>query len=265
MLVINWRKLFLLFSIIFVILPFQNCSKVQLSATDNGDNASLGQNGDGEDGGEHSDANDNLGLKGGHFDFDTASSVYDANEGKTDRHTHEYDNQFDIRYIDLFNILNSNMSTSSFVSLNDRHTKIVDRISPTQEFVITVANAENSKGVILNINGTRISSVDYQNKVDQFLSGDVNALETFTLATLNQFQIEFNSDTISENVLVPIHYACPVQNKLSSSGQYRNGAFIIQIHDKSKVKLDAKMRVATKDGGLRWEAFMFWHRDKNCR
>lgn len=38
------------------------------------------------------------------------------------------------------------------------------RVAPTQEFNITLANAESSPGVLLNINGTLIPVLEYQKK-----------------------------------------------------------------------------------------------------
>ena len=249
------RIAFFVVSSIGLLLFFQNCQKIRVESLDlasvagaqESENAAAGA------GADSTPLDDNLGLKAGHFDFDTASVVYDSNAGTSDRHQHEYDNKFDIRYIDFFNMLDR------------EQTKITSRISPTQEFLITVANAESSPGVLLEINGVTISGVDYQKKVDAFIAGNAAALESFNLGTLNNFKVKFTSDTISEAVLVPIYYKCPIVNKPSSTGQYRNGAFIVQLHDKSAIKLDPVTRVAVKGGGLEWEAFLFWHRDNLCR
>lgn len=257
--VFNVRIAFFIATSFGLLLLFQNCQKIKVESIDlastlgaeDSENGTAGAGtGGGADGG-HLD--DNLGLKGGHFDFDTASAVYDSNDGESDRHQHEYDNKYDIRYVDFFNILDR------------EQTKITSRISPTQEFLITVANAESSPGVLLDINGVTISVVDYQKKVDEFIAGNAAALETFNLGTLKDFKVKFASDTISEQVLVPIYYKCPIENKPSASGQYRNGALVIQLHDKAAIKLDPKTRVAIKGGGLEWEAFLFWHRDSRCR
>ncbi len=229
---------------------FQNCSPVKMTAIDEAASTALGGEGDPT---AADTSRDNLGLKGGHFDFDTSSQIYDFNEGETDRHIHEYDNKFDVRSVDLFNMLDREL------------TKIPANVRPTQEFIITVANAENSQGTLLNINGTLISVVEYQKKVDQYIAGNYSALQTYNLGTLKDFKIEFSSDTISEAILVPIYYKCPIANKPSATGQYRNGALVIELLDKSIAKLNAKTRVATKDGGLLWEAFIFWHRDSKCR
>ncbi len=253
-------KLRILFFVVIsfgLILSFQNCQKVKIesldlaSATSGDDSENTAAGGTATGGAGHLD--DNLGLKAGHFDFDTASKVYDSNEGASDRHIHEYDNKYDVRYVDLFNILDK------------EQTKITSRLLPTQEFIITVANAESSPGVLLEINGTTISVVDYQKKVDAYINGNAAALESFNLGTLTNFVVKFSSDTISEQILVPTYYKCPIANKPSATGQYRNGALVIQLHDKATAKLDAKTRVAIKTGGLKWEAFLFWHRDSKCR
>ncbi len=225
------------FSLVF---NFQNCSPAEFTVDQNVNiksNEPISS--------DETDPND-PGLSGGHFDLDTSHLVYLENKGTTDHHVHEYDDKYQTLQVD-------------FLNMADGFTKLSDVIGANQSFIITVANAELSPGATLEINGSTYSAGDFQKKVDAFLNGQ--ALPQLSLAALTSFKVKFNRDVLSRNGLVPTQTNCVRSNNLGPNGEYRNGALTIQVHDAARVKLDAKTRVATADGGLLWEATVFWHKD----
>jgi hypothetical protein len=235
---------FILYSTLLIFVGFQNCSPAEFMVDPNNKVNNLPPHED--PGGDENDPND-PGISGGHFDFDTSHMVYLASKGTTDHHVHEYDDKYKTTQVDFFNMIDNAFTELSSV------------ISANQNFVITVANAELSPGAMLEINGAIISAVDYQKKVDAFLAGQ--ALSQYSLGSLSSFKVKFNRDVLSQNGLVPTQTGCVRGNDLTANGKYRNGALTIQLHDASKVKLDSKTRVASADGGLLWEATVFWHKD----
>lgn len=190
-----------------------------------------------------------LGLKGGHFDLDTSSQVYQFNQGSTDRHIHEYDDKYNVTKVDFFNLLDSKL------------TQVSDRVAAGQTFYIIVGNAALSPGAILEVNGIDVGVVEYQNRVSRFMAGDVAALQQFSLASLQSFRLKFAKDDLGQGVLVPTQTNCVVNNKPSARNEYRNGALVVQILDSQKIGISPDTRTALPTGGLLWEASIFWHKD----
>lgn len=225
-------------------LNYLNCSPAQFIAE-----TTTKANGVPNGGGEENNPND-PGISGGHFDLDTSHMVYAANKGTTDHHVHEYDDEYKTTQIDFFNLL------------DPKFTKLSDVINSSQNFVITIANAELSPGAMIEINGVLISAGDLKKKVDAFLAGQ--PLTQYSIGGANpltSLKIKFSRDVLSQSGLVPTQTGCVRSNDLGANGQYRNGALTIQIHDAARFKLDAKTLAATPDGGLLWEATVFWHKD----
>lgn len=194
-----------------------------------------------------------VGLDGGHFDLDTASQVYPFYHGKTNHHEHEYDDKHDVKEVDFFNLLNGSF------------TEVSERIALAQEFVVIVANAELSPGVIIEINDESMLATEYQKRVRLFENGDTSALQTFSLYDLKNLKVKFSSINLMDNILVATSTKCVVSNVPGAHGEYRNGAFLIQILDKNLAKISSQYHSALPDGGLLWEATLFWHRDSQCQ
>ncbi|MCB0366218.1 MAG: hypothetical protein H6624_07985 [Bdellovibrionaceae bacterium] len=196
------------------------------------------------------------GLAFGHFDLDTSSKVYSPSDGETDRHIHEYDDKYDVRHVDFFYMLDS--------KLKEIHELIPEGIP----FRIVVANAHLSRGGFLDINGRFQRAVDYQARVNSFLKGTTTALDTFVLGAagpgqvqLTKFSLHFDEDAIVSGGLIPTQTGCVVKNDPGQKGEYRNGALTIQALAADRFALDPGTGVATKDGGLLWEATIFWHKE----
>jgi hypothetical protein len=266
------NHIFIFASTALLILSFQNCSKIQMSTVDQ----SATQNGFSADPGDltqPSNPKDPLidplvsqpdpepfvsdpmdpGLKGGHFDLDTSHEVYAFDQGTTDHHEHEYDDKYGVNSVDFYNLLQKDF------------TKITDRVAAGQEFIVIVANADLSPGAVLEFNGEAKPVVAYQQRVDNFIKGDSLALATYTLETLKSFKLKFATNNLGDGILVPTETKCVRQNNASARGEYRNGALTIQILEKSSAQIDGQLRVAKPNGGLLWEATVFWHRDSTCQ
>ncbi|HEX4923329.1 MAG TPA: hypothetical protein VFV50_04555 [Bdellovibrionales bacterium] len=227
----------------FFLIGFQNCSQADFTAlsksSDSIENPPPGESG-------QDDPND-PGLDGGHFDLDTSSRVYSFSQGRTDKHVHEYDDKYNVSFADFFNLN------------GDGFTKITDRVGATQAFYVIVANAQLSPGAVLEINGVDYPVVDYQNKI---LAGGLGP-RTFTLGGPNQLtslKIKFRADALTTNGLIATQTSCVVSNDPGANGEYRNGALIVQILDAATAKLDTATKTAAVDGGLLWEATLFWHK-----
>ena len=216
----------------------------------------------GED--DDDDDDDDLGIRNAHFDVDTATEVYNFNEGETDAHTHEYDEKFDTNIVDYFNIETGGKTGSSALhNVTDQ-----DYGVPNNEelFYIIVANAQLSQDVQLEINGTKMPVLDYQAKVDAFINGESNALEVYTLGssqtatTLTSLKFIVGMDAASiDNGLIPTETKTVRSNTPGPNGEYRDGALIAQAIDTDSMLLNADLGVAASDAGLFWESTLFWH------
>lgn len=204
------------------------------------------------------------GLRFGHFDVDTAHLVYAFNEGKTDAHTHEYDDKFETNIVDYFNIETGDKTGSKALhNINDTDYGVPN---DNEQFYLIVANANLSQDVQVNINGTLISVMDYQAKVDAYMNGDNNALEAYTLGNsqgatkLTSLEFVVGLDAaLSDNGLIPTETSTVRSNTPGPNGEYRDGALIIQAINVNDMSLNADLRVADSDAGLFWESTIFWH------
>lgn len=197
------------------------------------------------------------GLTGGHFDLDTSSQVYADGMGQTDHHVHAYDDRFNLSYADFFNLADNKLKNiQTLVPLGTR-------------FVLLIANAQLSPKGVLSINGQEQSVVDYQNKVAQFIAGNTAALPVFTLngatdTKLTGLKIGFSLDSILNGGLIGTETKCVVANDFGKLGEYRNGSLTIQAIDVAALKINASTKTADLNGGLLWEATLFYHHDKGC-
>jgi hypothetical protein len=238
------KRLYLIFGIGTLLVFFQNCNSVnfQTSPSTSGQEQTRGTN-DGEAPPDSSDR----GLAGGHFDLDTASQVYSFGNGHTDKHEHEYDDKYDVNFVDFLNM------ASGF-------TRIRDRVSSTQRFYIIVANAQLSPGGVLEINGTDYPVTSYQQKVSNFR----NLLPTYSLSELASFKIHFDRNAITQGGLVGTITSCVRSNQAGANGEYRDGALTVQILEANTAAINPATGTAAAQGGFLWEATIFWHHDGDC-
>ncbi len=226
---------------------------------DDDDGSNDGDNNDSDD-----DSDDDVGIHNAHFDVDTSHLVYDFNDGETDAHTHEYDEKYDTNIVDYFNILNDdNKKKKGLRNINDFEFGVPN---DSEQFYIIIANAELSQDVQLKINGNLISVLDYQNKVDAYLNGDHNALETYSLGgssdatqlTSLKFVVGLDASSV-QNGLIPTETKAVVKNTPGPNDEYRDGALLIQAININKMSLNPSLGVADQDAHLYWESTIFWH------
>lgn len=191
------------------------------------------------------------GLDGGHFDLDTSSQVYPFDAGTTDHHVHEYDDIHNVLAVDFFDMLDAGF------------TEIAANVAPTQEFYVIIGNAQLSPMVALEINGAALDVVSYQQTVIDFQNG-VPSLLPYTLAgggvRLDSLRLVFDPDAILNGGLVATETGCVRTNDRGLYGEYRNGALVVQLLDKATATIDPVTNTATANGGLLWEATVFWHK-----
>lgn len=226
--------------------------------------------GDSDDDNDDDDGDDDggLGIRHAHFDVDTAHLVYNFNEGETDAHTHEYDEKYDTNIVDYFNIETGGKTGSS--ALHNIFDPEFGVPNNDELFYIIVGNAPLSQDVQLDINGTLISVLDYQAKVDAFMNGDMNALEVYSLGssqgattlTSLKFVVGMDAATV-ENGLIPTETKTVRSNTPGPSGEYRDGALLVQAIDVDNMSLNTNLGVADGTADLYWESTIFWHNKDN--
>jgi len=199
------------------------------------------------------------GISSGHFDLDTATQTYPFSDGSRDKHTHEYDDKYDVLGADYF-------------SLQDGHENIDTVIaSGSQRFVLIIANAQLSAGAILEINGSAQMAVDYQSSLDY------SNLQTYVLGTpaarsdeiqLTSLKIYFAPGILALNGLIGTQTSCVRDNDAGALGEYRNGALMIQALDidNANFAIDVDLGVAdiSSGGGLLYESSIFYHHSSGC-
>ena len=232
---------------------------------------------------------DDPGLLGGHFDLDTASSLYPFGDGDTDGHVHEWDDKHDLTTINFMDLVDG--KGKPLFEINNA-TKGVD---PNSIFMLSVANTELSPGGVLEINGTSMSVSRYREILDRYVQGNNDPDEVFPRFKLNQptateaaagvqqlfsLKLSFDAYAILSGDLIPTETGCVRGNDPGPQGQYRNGALMLQALDASNVgagfthdenigqyvagstALHATLGYATK--GMFWESTVFWHWKNGC-
>ncbi len=167
------------------------------------------------------------GLAGGHMDVDTDTTLGDS----TDGHVHEYDDKYNVTYVDYFDIADGGLDEVDGIAL-----------STTTEFIIVIANADLSPGSELTIGNKKISVVTYQRMIQEKLAGwnstgplvddDGDSL-IFTLndltANSGTLRSTFESVAISNGGLHPTQTSCVNSSSDLTNGRWRNGSLIIQL------------------------------------
>jgi hypothetical protein len=180
------------------------------------------------------------GLLGGHFDLDTSSEIYPFSGGNTDGHVHEWDDKHDRTTVDFFNLPDG--SGRPLHEINDSE----NAVQPDDLFLLTVANTILSPGGVLEINGTSLGMTTYHDLMKHYLTGTLGAGESFPVYKLNpptaaeatngvvqlfSLKLSFDAYAIISGDLIPTETGCVRRNDMGASGEYRNGALMIQAHD----------------------------------
>lgn len=209
------------------------------------------------------------GLWGGHFDVDTSSFISPINNGSTDSHKHEYDDDFNVTGVDFFDTLGTNL-----------HTIETDVGDPDQPFRLIVINSDLSIGGRLVVNqtydplngSTWTPTTIYDNTVDTSLPVYSFSGANGTTA-LTQAGIYFHPLAILHGGLHPTNTGCVKDNELGPNNEWRNGAVTIQAiamnTDGSEAyTTDYSMSNGGQQGvatsGLLWEMTLFWHWGGPC-
>jgi hypothetical protein len=256
----NWKEItFTLVLISVLVFSFQNCSEVAFTPSPEETSTSSSSTTEDTDDNNMAETDDDIGLFGGHFDLDTSTRFYGFNMGTTNRHVHEYDNLYDITYIDTFALKDSRLDN------------ITEAISPNDKFILTIANAELSSGAKIVINGKSQTVSEYKKLVDAYISGQTNALSVYSLTAqtgatvLSSLRIEFVADAILNNGLLPTQPNCVIRNQPGKNGEYRNGALLVQAAALAgaelRTTLDPNLLIASTEA-LRWEAAIFYHKPR---
>ena len=180
------------------------------------------------------------GLSGGHMDVDTDAWDKDGWGGGTNGHIHEYDDKFDVTFIDFFNIDRGGLGNLLPVD---------DAVDGDEEFIVLVANGDMSIGGNLTINNTTYNVAEYQRIIHMALQqwdgvGALTAPAAYgggsLITTLDQIDldggglgIDFNSRAIIGGGLHPTQTGCVNKAPSVTNGRWRNGALTVHLVRKS--------------------------------
>ena len=183
------------------------------------------------------------GFQGGHVDVDTDLSIY----GDTDHHTHEYDDKFNLTYMDYF-------------TLEDGQNHLQDSIDGSEKLVALIANADLSTGGIIIIGDKQWNVVEYQKMVQQKLEAwdgvsplldDDGAELSFTLDGVQAagggtgtVRMSFDDQAIIAGGLVPSVTGCVRSSSSVTNGRWRNAALTLHVIDLASI--DAAAAAADK-------------------
>jgi hypothetical protein len=168
---------------------------------------------------------DDPGLVGGHFDLDTTKLLSTSGTvtgvaetgGSTDGHTHQYDDKFDVKGADYFNMLPVG---------GNLHSITRDITDTGQHFKLVILNADKSTGGRLAINTSYDQSLaspsvsDYVNVVDYSNLGSANSVLTLS-DYLDNLQIYTICPPTTEVVApgpIPPPVACTAPDETLTSG-----------------------------------------------
>ncbi|MBW2255326.1 MAG: pilus assembly protein [Deltaproteobacteria bacterium] len=209
------------------------------------------------------------GLVNGHFDYDTVEGrEYCPGDQRcegTTKHTHEYDDDFDVTYASLFSGFAGHLRVNDCTEngrIRDCADPDASRFLPDgQPFKIQVVNAELSPGAWITING-----VDYD--VEAYDNIPFSNLPIYHLGTgeseLTELQMNFDVNAIANCELIPTQTRTVRANTPGIEGEWRSGALTIQLVEPSAIPTSGTgngdhQAVTTQNDGLLYEATYFWH------
>jgi hypothetical protein len=168
------------------------------------------------------------GIARGHIDVDTDTELGDS----TSSHKHEYDDSYDVTYVDYFTIFSGIP---------------IDQIGipGTKRLVAVLANADLSPGGLITIGNKEWNVVEYQEMVQGKLrewNGSSTLLDddgdplVFTLDEIvadgGTLRTSYSSASIGAGGVIPTATGCVKGNDLfAETGRWRNGALTIHILD----------------------------------
>ena len=221
------------------------------------------------------------GLANGHFDYDSTDARVNCAGGSecdgTAKHTHEFDDDWDVTWADQFSDLGGHLPVDGCTSITvDKKGKLKTSIDPdctdagstrtipdAQTFKIIVANADLSPGAWITINGVDHDVVEY----DDTAFAD---LPTYSLGgggtLLGDFQVNFDVEAIANCELIPTNTGDMKSNTPGIDGEWRSGALTVQFVSTTAVSSGGRSAgghdvVISEDAGLLYEATYFWHWD----
>jgi len=209
------------------------------------------------------------GLANGHFDYDTVEArrycLGDQRCEGTTKHTHEYDDIFDVTYASLFSGFAGHLRVNDCTKdgrISDCADPDASRFIPEDTvFKIQVVNADLSPGAWITING-----VDYD--VDAYDNVPLAELPTYTLgpgeSQLTELQMNFDVQAIANCELIPTQTRTVRANIPGIEGEWRSGALTIQLVTATASPTSGTgngdhQAVTTENAGLLYEATYFWH------
>ncbi len=206
------------------------------------------------DGNANTGEEDGPGLANGHFDWDTAlASVRCAGSNRcsgTDKHTHQYDDNYDVTAVDMFNMLGGHTS--------------INQIGLSTPFKIRVVNANLSPGVWLTINGVDYDVTTWDNQSMSELP--VFSMNGSTGNMLWEFWVNYDVNAIANCNLHPTVTKDVRNNTPGPFGEWRSGAITVQLVAPGSSPTFATsagdhQAVISQSDGLLWENTSFWHWD----
>jgi len=203
------------------------------------------------------------GIFGGHLDLDTSTTLSQIASGDTDAHTHDITGKFGISALDFFALPES------------KQIEIPEAVkSPSQQFKLTVVNADLSPGMSIvidyEVNGTK-RVID--TTVIRYDDAAVSDLPVFSLggagrsAKLKRVQLVMSQDVLYGAGIIPTVTGAVGSNTLGKENEWRNGALTIQavaVNADGTDGFTTDSALSTGDhgaarSGMLWEAALFWH------
>lgn len=215
---------------------------------------------------EHIDINLNAaspGLAYGRIDVDTSHLIYPLGSGSTDGHVHAYDDKFNVAYVNMMNILSTNLRNIQAVIPNGVRFKLI------------VSNSSLSPGGLLTINNTfDVNNSATYTAVGPYSSTALASLPVYSIdgcsgsTKLTKLSMNFQSNALSVGGVMGSVTGFVRGNKPGRYGEARNGALTLQA---VKVNSDGSSAFTTSTAqsnggvqgfattGLLWECTIFYH------
>jgi len=176
------------------------------------------------------------GLARGHIDVDMDTML----GGSTDWHKHEYDDSYNITYVDYLDLKGG--TPIDQVGIGD-----------STNVIVILANADLSPGGVLTIGNKKWNVVDYQEMVQKKLrewDGSSTLVDddgdplVFTLGDIvangGTLRTSFNSATIGSGGVIPSVTGCVKGNAYyAETGRWRNGALTLHVLNFDALKASA--------------------------
>ncbi len=201
------------------------------------------------------------GLGGGEIDVDTSHLIYAANRGTTDGHVHQYDDKYNVAYVNMMGFLDTKLRNIQAVIPSGTYFKLI------------ISNPSLSPGGRIVINKTyNTADATTYSAVGTYASTAIASLPVYTTngatgsTKLTSLSVNFANNTVGG--VIGTETGAVRANKPGPNGEARDGALTIQA-----VKCNANgtsaftTTTATSNGGVQgvatsgllWECTIFWH------